>query len=341
MENNENLQQNENLTQEEKLEAISDAVNEAVETDTGNQTVPTMSQIQGLLKQIKEMLTFQESVWKQTQEEYAIDSNQMRVLIDYNDGNKVIPEGVDENNPPEGYDFLSGLDNITEEKLIEVFGDDATIFGVDHTQTIDRVKWAVQTFVSYMRSLFDYNNISMEYSNMIEDNERISVQAMKDAMEREEDLDKKASIKKQLDDYYYFKNMEFLAEIIDDKTAEHIIKSFTDGRKIQYILDRAKTALKRIGVSEKFILEIAQFEKLFLDEKYHDQSNLMLVYFMNLIVFNDIDGKSPAKRKVISIVVNLDKYIRKALPKEESDIILKNVLALQDQFLGKIKQVVK
>lgn len=342
MDNVVNFPQNENLPQEEKMETTEQATNEAVAPQT--QAVPTMSQLQGLLKQVKEMLNFQESIWHQTQEEFKINSNHMRVIVDYNEANKVLPDGLDENNPaeyPEGYDFLNGLDNITEEKLIEIFGEDATIFGVDHTQTLDRVKWAAQTFVNYMRSLFDFNNLSAEYSNMIEENERVSIQAMKDAAEKEEDPEKKAAIEKQINDYYYFKYLTFLSEPVDPKSAEHIIKTFNDARKIQYIIERTKTALKKIGVSEKFILEIAQFEKLFLDEKYHQQSNLLLVYFMNLIVFNTIDGRSPAKRKVISLVVNIDKYIRKALPEDDAAIILKNVLALEDQFLGKINQVAK
>jgi hypothetical protein len=262
----------------------------------------------------------------------------MRMVVDYNEANQVIPEGVDVNNPPEDFDFLNGLDNITDEKLVEIFGEDATIFGVDHSQTLDRVKWAAQTFIAYMRSLFDFNNISIEYSNMIDENEKASIQAMKEAMEKEEDPDKKAAIKKQVDDYYYFKNMEFLNEPINEKSFNHIIKTFGDARKIQYMIDRTKSALKKLGVSEKFILEIAQFEKLFLDEKYHGQSNLMLVYFMNLVVFNTIDSRSPARKKAISLVINLDKYIRKALTPDDAAIVLNNVLALEDQFLGKINQ---
>jgi hypothetical protein len=335
MENNVNIPQDEESIKN-KNATTANQIPEAQQEQT--QSAPTMSQIQSVLKQVREMLNFQESIWHQVQQEFKINSNHMRIIVDYNEANQVIPENFDENNPPEDYDFLNGLDNITDEKLTEIFGEETNIFGVDHTQTIDRVKWAAQTFINYLRSMFDFNHISQEYSNMIEENEKATIESMKDLMEKEEDPGKKAIIKKQVDDYYYFKNMEFLAAPVDESVANHIISTFTDQRKIQYIIERTKTALKRLNVSEKFILEIAQFEKLFLDEKYHPQSNLMLVYFMNLIVFNKIDVNCPARKKVISMVVNLDKYIKKQLSPEDSAIVLANILALEDQFLGKINQ---
>jgi hypothetical protein len=318
-----------------------DAVTE-VETPepVENQSMPSMQELQSLMHTVKEMLSYQESIWQQTQSEFNVNSNQMRIIIDYNEANRIVPEGIDLDDPstyPEDFDFVNGINNISEEKLIEIFGEDAEIFGVDQAQTVDRVKWAAQAFYNYMRALFDFNNLSKQYSQIIEDREKLSIEQLKAAIEQETDAEKKASMEKQLYDHFYFKYLDFLKEAVDEKNMGHIVNTFNDARKIQYIIERTRNELSRLKISEKFILEIAQFEKLYLEEKYHTQSNLLLMYFMNLIVFNDVDNKSETtKRKVLAMIVGLDKFIRKDLSDDVANILLQNIMTLEDQFLGKI-----
>lgn len=340
-----------NCEKETIIDVEEEAMEDVVEIDESEEEAASpqsiMRYLQSLLKDAKGMLDLQENIWNQVRDEFEIDSNQMKPIIDYNEAHMVTPDGVDLNDFstfPDGFDFFNGLDNIPEEKIIEVFGKECKIHGVEYSQTVDRIKWAAQTFRDYITSMFDFNNISKEYSSLIEEQEKLNIQSLQDAISKLEDGDeKKEELKNKLSDYYYFRELQFVGDELNDATKNHIINTFGDGRKIQYLIERSRDKLKRLKVSEKFILEIASFEQLYLPEKYHIQNNLLLLYFMNMVVYNDLnsaDGR--IKRKVLSMVVGVDKYIRKGFSNEsDANVIINNIIKLEDKFLGEIDSVEK
>ena len=87
--------------------------------------------------------------------------------------------------------------------------------------------------------------------------------------------------------YYNKKYIDFIADPLSEIEIERLVKNYNDGKKIQYYTNRAIDKLKSIHVSTKFILEISQFEKRFLPEEYHGNSNILLLWFMQKIIFSD------------------------------------------------------
>ena len=105
---------------------------------------------------------------------------------------------------------------------------------------------------------------------------------------------------------------------------------------------KTRNKLRQLKISEKFILEISQFEKRFQSDKYHHQNNIFLLYFMNLIAFSNIDDVKDADRnKVVCIVFAMDRYIRNRWKDDIKQRILGNMIGFQDQFLGLLPKIKK
>ena len=298
-----------------------------------------MKQLRELMKQTSEFMEFQRSLWDQIKAEFNLDETQMRVLLNYNEEVKdPLPEVSGENkNEEKEYDPLNGIDKISEEKVIEIFGEDAEVIGIQHSQTIDRLKSATEIFYTLMQSSYEYDSINKEYSELIELREEAYIATMKEMIEAEEDQEKKLNLMKSLDNLYYIKYLGFLREPLDDRTTRRIVTHFHDKYKIEYDIEKTRYHLKRLNILDRFIVEISSFETRFLDERYHKQDNLLLLYFMIRIVYEDINEGKPARLHVISMVIMLNKFIRNMLSEDMRNVVLNNIIALEDQFLGKIE----
>lgn len=292
-----------------------------------------------MIKQMGEMIKIMEQSWKVTQHEFQLTDSHMKQLYQYNEDHKnPMPENITKEEKDE-WDHFNGLDNIPEEKIIEIFGEEHPIIGVEHTQTLDRVKSVVTEFFEYLSALREYKQVHDAYMMLIEEEEMKQIKKLEEIMEAEQDPEKKAQMKISIDMYYDRKYIKFMAEPLDDKTIDALVKGFSDKEKITYWLNRAQDKLKQLGVSSKFILEISQFEKRFLAEKYHKLSNMILLYVIRLLTYTDCDKRSKnvnERNKIISIITALDKLVQNRWSEDDKETIIKNLCAFLEQLIDKV-----
>lgn len=297
----------------------------------------SVKQIGQLLKQVSEMVQIMENQWNTSKREFKLTDTHMKQLYQYNEEHRTeMPEGLSDEEQ-QNWDRFNGLDNIPEEKVLEIFGEGHPIIGVANSQTIDRIKDCVNDFFSWMASMKEYRQIHDAYLELIEIEEQKNIEQLQEIADNETDPERKAKLEESIKLYYNRKYLEFMADPMDEKDRDRLVKAFNDERKIQYWLQRTRDKLKQIKVAEKFILEISQFEKRYLPEKYHKCSNMILLYFMQTIVYSDMyDKNGSGRNKVVCMVFALDGIVRKTWKDEIADRVMTNLMAMLDQVIDMI-----
>lgn len=297
----------------------------------------SIQQLNMLMRQMREMVGMMEAQWLASKKDFKLTDTHMKLLYQYNLEHRVeMPADLSEEESIK-WDHLNGLDSIPEEKVLEIFGEEHPIIGVQHSLTIDRIKSVSRDFFSWMSALREYRQVSDGYMELLEAEEEKNMAALKAHLEKEEDPEKKANMQKAVDLYYYRIYLDFLADPLPEEKINRLVKLFSNQTKIEYLLKRSREKLTQMKISTKFILEISQFEKRFLPEKYHHQSNIFLLYFMNTLVYCDINSKiSEDKNNAVCMIFGMDKFIRNIWKPEIKEKILNNMIAFQDQFLGKL-----
>lgn len=329
---------NNNEIEDKNLNSTDTEQNESYKMDEDNYlSEESEKQIIRLMKQMKDMLGMLEAQWKATEKEFAIKDEHMRKLYAFNNEHYTPPETTEKKNDENDADMFNGLDALTEQDVIDIFGEDHPIIGVEHTQTMDRVKSIVEDFSSWLNGINEYKQIHDAYLQLIEEKEHIEIEKLKLCISQEPDPEKCKEIQKMIDLYYNRKYIDFIRDPIPEKSMNSIIETFSNPTKIQYLVNRCRTKLDSIGIPNKFILEISQLEKRFLPEEFHCNNNVFLLYFMNLVVFSNInDKKDDNRNKAICIVILMDKFIRNTLTDEIKEHILNNLIAFEKQFIGKL-----
>lgn len=292
-----------------------------------------------MIKQMGEMVKIIEQAWMSTQEEFALTDSHMKQLYQYNEEHrKPMPDNLTEEQQNE-WDHFNGLNEIPEEKVIEIFGEDHPIIGVQHTQTIDRIKASVEEFFSWLTAVREYKQINDAYLLLVEEEEMKQIKQLEMIMESEQDPEKKAMMKSSIDLYYERKYITFITEPLDDKSMKALVEAFSDEKKITYWLNRGQDKLKQLKISTKFILEISQFEKRYLPEKYHKLSNMILLYVLRYLIYTDCTDKSKKnddRNRIICIIMALDKIVQNKWSEENKNMILNNLTIFLDQFIDKV-----
>lgn len=295
-------------------------------------------QLGQMIKNVAEMVRVMESIWNSTKKDFDLKDEHMRQLYAYNDQHRTsMPEGLSDEER-EKWDHFNGLDGISDEELVEIFGEGHKIIGIDHSQTMDRVKSSVNDFFNYLTCMKEYRQIHDAYLQLVDTQEENEIEKLKEVMEAEEDPEKKEKMKESIDLYYERKYLDFLRQPLDPRDINRISRAWHTERTIEYYVKRARDKLKQLKISSMFIPEISKFEIRFLPEKYHKLSNIFLVYFMSLIIYTDCyDAKSEARNKAIAIVIALDSYIRGAMREEVKQRINENMMLFLDQFMDLIE----
>lgn len=299
----------------------------------------SMKQIGNLLNQVKEMVQVMEHNWNTSKNEFKLTDTHMKQLYQYNEEHRVeMPDNLTDEEK-ENWDRFNGLDNIPEEKVYEIFGEGHPIIGVANTQTIDRIKDCVNDFFNWLTTLKEYKQIHDAYLELIELEEEKNIEKLKIVAENEEDPYKKSKMEESIKLYYDRKYLNFLSEEMSEKDKNKLIEVFNDGKKIEYWLNRTRDKLKQLKVAESFILEISQFEKRYLPEKYHKCSNILLLYFMKTVIYSNIADKNDNDRnKSVCMVFALDGIIRKTWNEENTENVINNIMAMEDQIIDMIPE---
>ena len=143
-------------------------------------------------------------------------------------------------------------------------------------------------------------------------------------------------MKSSIDSYYYNKYLDFIAEPLDEKTLKTLSDAWDDEKKVRYWLERSKDKLERLKISPKFIADITNFEKRFLPEEYHDIRNMLLIYFINKVTFNDMGNpKNIERTRVVTFVIAMNNIIDNIATDDTKEKILNNIMTFLDQFINK------
>lgn len=345
---------------EKEPETAEEVMNTSVETEDENKDKPfaeeagkklaiedekdplnekSMENITNMLKNMEQMVMIMQSQWEASARELSLNDTHMRQLADINMKYRTNPPEEISEEDLQNWDYLNGIDKITDEEINEIFEEGHPVRGVDHSQTVDRIKGACKDFFGWVQMMKEYRNVHDAYLQLNELEEEKQIAELKERAEKEEDPEKKEAMLASIDLYYNRKYLKFLTEPVDDDFRDAICGALKDEKKVSYWIKRCRDKLTQLKISNKFILEIAQFEKRFLEEKYHKCSNVLLLYFMRTCIYAEAGNKKDDTRtKVVCMVMALDGVIRKTLPQERIDEILNNVRALEDQFIDSVPE---
>lgn len=291
-----------------------------------------------LLGQVRDMLGIMQQQWENSQKDYDLTEPQMQSLYKYNEDHRTPPpEGVDEYDEDK-YDRFNGFANITHEEVVEIFGEGHKIIGVTHDVTLDRIKVITGDFLSWLIALREYTNIHNAYMELIEFKEEEEMKLLQQKVEEADTPENKEKMQAALDQYFYNKYLGFIGEPLSDEDRNRIIKAWHSQPTIGYWIDKARGKFKQLKISDKFILAVSSFEKRFMDEKYHAQDNIFLLYFLSQIAWADTSPKSMERARVICMIVAMDRLVRNRWSEEIKTKIMENIEKLEDQFLGRMHE---
>lgn len=320
-------------------EVATEELNKAIENPEDPLSGKSLSNIENMLRNLESIVSLMQSQWMASAQELKLNDSHMRQLAVYNDKYKVIlPEDASEEEKKD-YDPMNGIDHMTMDEIREVFGEDHPIYGVDESQTMDRLKGACHDFYHWVFSMREYQNVHDAYIRLLELEEEKNINELRKAALADKDEEQRAKKLAAIDKYYNWKYLDFLAEPVNELTKKSIVKAFSDEKKVEYWLNRTRDKLSQLKISQKFILEISQFEKRFMDEKYHKCSNVLLLYFMRKCIDADCGDKNNEDRtKVVSMVTMLDFLIRNQLDDEKATRVKNNIKAFEEQFIDDIPE---
>lgn len=291
-----------------------------------------------MLSNMKNLISSVEMMWKSYQSMYHIDDDMLKKLTEFNLANRVEPTEEDKKNNTK-FDSFNGLDKLTEEDVISIFGADNDIISEnDHTETVKTIKAVIDTFYAWINSSREFRSAYDQYMDLIEKNELDKMAELKEIAEKEEDQEKKAKILEAYDLFFKIKYLDFLRDPVDESQMKYVIGAYTNEDKIKYQIERGKEKLQKLGFSSMFVLEMSKFEDRFLNEKYKKQSNILLAHFLNMIVYGDLkNSKSLDRSQAIAFVIALDRIARNCWKPEIRDRIIGNIEALEEQYLEPVQ----
>lgn len=347
--------------QEENVKSVDIADNEEAVNEDANEankeikkaindpdhplTEDSIKNIHRTLEELYTLVQITEDNWLTTAREFKIKDSHMRQLAVYNEQHATkMPEDISEEERSK-WDYLNGLDHITRAEAAAIFGENSPILGVDDSQTRDRVKEAGSDFMSWLIATREYKNTDDAFMKLNELEEEKAITELAERAKNEKDPEKKEKLERSIHDYFRWKNLEFLADPLSDKDKKLIIKAFTNSDTCEYWITRTREKLDtQLMASGKFILEIANFEKRFLEEKYWKCSNIILLYFAKLVTFHDMVAKEGTSKdqyvtsqeyliQARCMIYGLDSIIRKQCTDEQKEKMLNSIRALEDQFI--------
>ena len=294
----------------------------------------SLKNVAKMVKESGEMVKMMDQLWNQSKKELSITDEHMKQLYQFNEEHKTpMPENLTDEEINK-WDHFNGIDQIEDADIRKIFGDEHPVWGVDIDHTRDRIKGAVVDFFNWLAAMRHYREIHDAYLQLIEQGEEESINKLKETAEKEEDPTKKAKLQRAIDDYYNLKYLQFLTEI-DDASIKTVLTVMKDEKKAIYWFNRSMDKLKQLKASSMFLMEISQFETRFLDKKYHKNNQVLLTYFMNLLIYktNLNDQHDKGRAQVTCMLLMLDKIVRNACDTVSSSVIMENIRAFEDKFL--------
>lgn len=337
MKNNVEEIKTENVSEEVKEETVEEQ-KDAIEDNENPLNKESLKNLTSMMRQAAEAVKMMRSVWESDMNEYDVSEDHIKELYQFNIQHRTLKEDFIATKEEE-YDEFNGLNEIQMEEVVRIFGEGHKIIGVDISQTIDRIKTVSGDFFAWVTMMRDYQQINDSYMMLLDLEEEKRIMELQKIANEESDPEQKEKMQNSLNIYYRNKYLDFLTDEISERNFKSIIDAFSNERKVEYWIKRTRDKLKQLKLSDKFILEISQFEKRFLEEKYHKASNILLLYFMNKIIYTDLYDKSNiVKAECVSMVLMLDKLVRNKVNEQDKERILNNIKTLLDKFIDHLPE---
>lgn len=285
--------------------------------------------IEKLMRNVKDMLSIVEQRWAATRDEFKLSMDNINKAMAYNSQHaEHKPEDWPEDTP---FDAFNGIDKMTEEEAEEIFGKEAPIIGVTHDITKSRIKETLDDFYTWSSCMQEYHEVTNTYNELQELKEDAYIQELTNIYENETDPEKKAEMKKSLDEYHRMKTLGFIHDWLDDETIKRVKEMMHDSKKATYLINRGRDKLKQLGISQSFLLEIAQYESRFMNQ---DKSldNVILSTFMNKIVYNSLVNDTKLRSQAAAFVIGMDRMVRGNIKQELKDAINNNLITFVAKF---------
>ena len=297
----------------------------------------SVEDMNALMTNMKNMIGTMETMWKNYQSMYKITDEVLKKLTEFNLAHRTEPAEEDLEAIRKGekdFDSYNGLDHLTKEDVVSIFGSDNDIIVEDHDATVKNIKQVTDTFFALVKSRQEFRGVYDHFMDLIEENELSKMAELKELAEKETDLEKQKKMLAAHDLFFTTKYLDFLREPLDPKQINYVINSYTNADKIKYLIERGKEKLEKLGFSQMFVLEISKLEDRFLNEKYKKQSNILLAHFLNMVVYGDLkNGKSIDRSRTVAFVIALDRLARGCWSPELKERIVGNLEALEEQYL--------
>lgn len=292
-----------------------------------------------LINTVSDMARNLMHIWETTQKEFNLTEDQMKAAYQFNiEHRENMPEGLTEEERQE-WDIYNGLNKLTEEDAVKIFGKNSPIISpIAHNVTLDRIKDALKDMINWLSAARELNDIERSYSSLLDEKDTLMIKSLEDQLTKEEDPEKRATMKQSLNQYIESKYLDFLKEPLPEDDIKRIANAINSPDKINYYLTRSRENLKTLGLSEQIILMLTGFEKRLLPEKYYRLNNLLLLYYVYTATFcKPNDSKNVRSKRVVSLTIALDQFVHKAGTKETLDRLMENIMAFEDQFMDVIK----
>lgn len=310
---------------------VNENQNENDTMDEKKSIVEIMKDLQSQIKSVRGMIKQVEMIYNQLKTEFKFDFSQMnKIRIINNDWIKnnfseveIIPDDKK----------FGGIDTITEEQAIEIFGEDSPIIMPTFIDlTHDRIKSCFETWLQLDELSKEYRKITDEYSILVDEAQKQQIEMLKEAASNENDIGKKAILNKAINDYEDGVSLKWLSNKLTDKEIERIKSTANDEKRLKYIVDKAMKKMDSLNIARQFILQLNGFEKTYLDEKYFDNNGYLAIHIIEVIAFSDVYDKN-IKLKITVTALMIDKLMRKLITDEEREKILTNIKLFEDQLL--------
>ena len=297
-------------------------------------------QVEEMVRQMRQTVEIVQNIWYEDSRQYQLTGEMMYKLHQFNQAN-ITPQ--DHTKSDEEYDEFNGLDRITKIDLINIFGKNhphALAAGVDGI--MDIIKGNLADYISYVRIWREFKETDRSYCMLIEMRADSDMLKLREVAEAETDEIKKKKLLDSIDQYYSVKFMDYLRDPLSDKDKKAFVDTFGDEKKVEYWINRSKDKLLQMNTSQRFILEISNFEQIHLPERYHMLSNMFLLYFMRSLIFTDVapnitDPKKKYERDRIFAMINaVDSVIRSTNTTDNINRIKNNIMAFLDQIIDDV-----
>ena len=187
----------------------------------------TMEQVMQVYKHAKEILQIMESTWKSTVLTYKVNHEQIERLVQINRERRTAkPETpiLDKDGKEIPYDPCNGVLTMTEQEVVDLFGEDHPIIGVTHELTLDRIHEVYEDFYNWAHALQEFREIDRMYIEYTDAKEAEQLQILKESAEKEEDPERKHVIELAIQQYYNKIYLAFLAEPIPLERIQSVVQ---------------------------------------------------------------------------------------------------------------------